>query len=103
VQLKPEHRNHWSNLGVALCRTGEWQAAALALEKADRMESGADHYHRFFLAMAYWHLGEKDKARQAYEQAAEWMNENQPNNDELRRFRAEAAELLNIQDDKKPK
>ena len=46
--------------------------------------------------MAHWQLGEKDEARQWYDQAVEWMEQKQPDNDELRRFRAEAAELLGI-------
>ena len=48
------------------------------------------------LAMAHWKLGHKDEARKWYEQAVEWMETNNPNNEELRRFRAEAAELLGI-------
>jgi hypothetical protein len=46
--------------------------------------------------MAYWHLGEREKARQAYEQAAQWMDENQPNDEIQRRFRNEAAQLMGI-------
>jgi hypothetical protein len=44
--------------------------------------------------MAHWKLGAKDKAGAWYDRAVEWMDKNQPNNKELRRFRAEAAELL---------
>ena len=32
----------------------------------------------FFLAMAHWQLGEKDKAREWYDQAVQWMDKNQP-------------------------
>ena len=60
------------------------------------MWTGGDHRRRFFLAMAYWQLGEKDKARLTYEDAVQWMDQNQPDNDYQRRFRAEAAELLGI-------
>ena len=48
----------------------------------------------FFLAMAHWKLSEKDKARAWYDRALQWMEKNQPQNEELRRFRAEASELL---------
>ena len=51
--------------------------------------------------MAHWQVGEKDKARQRYDEAVQWMEKNQPKNDELRRFQAEAAELLGIKDGKK--
>ena len=41
-------------------------------------------------------LGEKEEARQSYDQAVEWMEKNRPEDEELLRFRAEAAELLGI-------
>jgi hypothetical protein len=52
----------------------------------------------FFLAMAHWQLGDKDQARQGYDESVEWMDKHQPGNAELRCFRAEAAELLGIQE-----
>ena len=39
----------------------------------------------------------KDAARKQYDQAIKWMEKNQPKNEELGRFRDEAAELLGIQ------
>ncbi len=50
---------------------------------------------------AHWQLGEKEKAREWYDKAVQWMDNNQPANDELRRFRSEAAELLGIKDVRK--
>ena len=47
--------------------------------------------------MANWQLGKKEEARKWYDKAVEWMEKNQPKNEELRRFRAEAAELLRIE------
>jgi Flp pilus assembly protein TadD len=85
---------------VALLREGGPRAAVEALEKFEEMKNDNTHNHRFFLAMAYWQIGEKDRARQAYEQAVQWMDRNSPRNKELRRFRAEAAELLKINDDR---
>ncbi len=52
--------------------------------------------HWFFLAMAHWQRGDQEKARRWYEKAAEWMDKNKPENEELTRFRAEAAELLGV-------
>ena len=46
--------------------------------------------------MANWQLGEKDKARAWYDRAVQWMDKNEPKNEELRRFRTEAAELLGV-------
>jgi hypothetical protein len=51
--------------------------------------------------MAQWQLGEKDKARQWYEQAVAWMDKNQHQNEELGRFRAETAKLLGIKQETK--
>ena len=96
VELQPRTPKHWSNLGVALWRTGESQAAVEALEKADQMSKNRDHSHRFFLAMAYWQTGAKDKGRQTYDQGVQWMDKNQPKNEELRRFRAEAEGRMGI-------
>jgi hypothetical protein len=44
--------------------------------------------------MAHWRLDEREKARQWYDKAVEWMEKNQPNDEDLRRFRTEAEELL---------
>jgi hypothetical protein len=46
--------------------------------------------------MAHWQLGAKDEAREWYDLAVQWMDQNDPKNEDLRRFRAEAAELLRI-------
>jgi hypothetical protein len=44
--------------------------------------------------MAHWQLGEKDKAGEWYDKAIEWMEKNHPTGEQLRRFRAEASQLL---------
>jgi len=46
--------------------------------------------------MAHWRLGNKDEARRGYDSAVQWMDKNRPKDDELIRFRTEAAELLKI-------
>jgi tetratricopeptide (TPR) repeat protein len=88
----------WKTLGVAQYRAGDWKAAVAALEKAMQFRNGGDGTDWFFLAMAHWQLGEKEQARQHYDKAVEWMKKNRPNDEELRRFQAEAADLLGIQD-----
>jgi hypothetical protein len=50
----------------------------------------------FFLAMAHWRLGDKEQGRKSYDQAVDWMEKNKPKDEELRQFRDEAAELLEI-------
>ena len=46
--------------------------------------------------MAQWQLNNKDEARTWYDKAIEWTEKNKPDHEELLRFRAEAAELLEI-------
>ena len=53
--------------------------------------------------MAHWQLGDQDDARSWYDKAVErmekWMDKNKPQDEKLRRFRAEAEELLGIADE----
>ncbi len=95
VELGPRAASHWNTLGVAQYRAGNWDEAVAALTKCVRMEGG-DSSDFFFLAMAYWQRGDKDQARQTFDQGVRWMDKNRPTSKELGRFRAEAAELLKV-------
>ncbi len=86
----------WSTLGVCLYRAGDWKTAIEALKKSRDLRNGGDSFDWFFLAMAHWQLREKENARRWYDQAVEWMEKSQPRNEELRRLRAEAEELLGV-------
>src|SRR5437879_5237058 len=80
-------------------RAGDWKNAAQALEKSLELapeESAADN--GFFLAIAHWQLGEKEKAEQWYRKAAAWMDQHRPTDKELLQFRAEASTLLGLPD-----
>jgi hypothetical protein len=66
------------------------------LQRSLELAKGGDSSEWFFLAMTHWQLSDKVEARQWYDKAVEWMDKNQPQNDELQRFRTEAAELLGI-------
>jgi len=97
VELKPQQAISLNTLGVAQYRAGHWPAAIAALSKSEELESGKHTgFNGFFLAMAHWQLDRKDEAHIWYEKAVQWMAQNQPQNEELRRFRAEAADLLEI-------
>jgi tetratricopeptide (TPR) repeat protein len=87
---------YWNTLGVALCGAGEWQEALDALDRSMDLRSGGDARDWFFVAMAHWHLGRKDAARQWHEKAAAWSADKAPQDEELQRFRREAAALLGI-------
>jgi uncharacterized protein HemY len=93
----PDGLGHcWSTLGVALYRAGEWKAASEALSKSMELSKGGDATDWFFLAMTHWQLADKSEARNWYDKAVSWMDQNDKDNEELRRFRDEAAELLEI-------
>jgi tetratricopeptide (TPR) repeat protein/serine/threonine protein kinase len=100
VTLAPNEGNSWNTLGVAHYRAGQWQRAVGALKKSMDLRKGGDSCDWLFLAMAHWQLGEKDQAQQWYDRAVQWMDKNRPTDEELRRFRAEAAELLQVKDEK---
>src|SRR5581483_6513968 len=95
VDIAPQHGNYLNTLGVAHYRAGDYKAAAVALARSNEL-FGGQHlaYNGFFLTMAHWRLGHHDEARTWHDRAVQWMDKNKPDDEELRRFRAEAAELL---------
>jgi len=96
VKLSPDDGTIVNTLGVAQYRAGRWHEALETLVRSMELRNGGDPHDWFFLAMSHHHLGQTDEARKWYDKAAEWMDKNQSKDDELRRFRAEAAELLDI-------
>jgi tetratricopeptide (TPR) repeat protein len=95
ADLSPNNGGIANTLGAVLYQAGRWQEAVAALEKSMELRKGGDSLDWFFLAMAHWKLGEKDKARQWHDRAVQWMDENRPASEELCRFRTESEELLN--------
>ncbi len=96
VELAPQEGMYWNTLGAAQYRAGDYKAAIEALTKSMELRTGGDAFDWFFLAMAHWQSGSKEEARSWYDKAAEWTTKNKPDDEELVRFRAEAAELLGI-------
>src|SRR5207247_8933781 len=100
VELNPRDGGTWNTLGAAQYRAGDWKAAIAAIEKSMALRKGGASLDWFFLAMAHRRLGAKDRAREWYDRAVQWMDKNQPKNEDLSRFRAEAAELLELKEKK---
>jgi serine/threonine protein kinase/tetratricopeptide (TPR) repeat protein len=99
VELAPRYDLYWQSLGWALYRADAWKDSIEAFHKSMELQEdpkGGDSYQWFGLAVAHWHLGNKEEARKWHDRAVQWMDKNDPKSDELRRFRAEAAELLGI-------
>jgi tetratricopeptide (TPR) repeat protein len=97
VNLKKSNGIYWQTLAWAQYRAGDWKEAVAAMEKVKQLGSAGDSIEWFLLAMAHWQLGKKVEARKWYDQAVTWMDKNAPKNEELRRFRAEAEELMKIE------
>jgi uncharacterized protein HemY len=94
VKAAPTDGNYWKTLGTAYYRAENWKEAITALERSMELRKGGDGFEWFFLAMAHWQLGDKEKARKWFDQAVQWMDKNQPKNEELGRLRKEAEGLL---------
>jgi uncharacterized protein HemY len=101
VALDPHKGGYWNTLGVALYRAEQWQEAVTALNKSMKLRRGGDSFDWFFLAMAHEQLGHHDEAAQWHRRAVEWMDRHRASDAELRRFRAETALLLGVQEKKK--
>jgi serine/threonine protein kinase/Flp pilus assembly protein TadD len=101
VALEPTNWYRRNALGVAHYRAGDCRAAVVALEKSMELGSGGDSFVWFFLAMAHWQLGDRQQARTWYGKAVAGMDQHrhdQWREEGLKRFRAEAAELLGVKD-----
>jgi serine/threonine protein kinase/Tfp pilus assembly protein PilF len=96
VTLEPQNSGFWTTLGTAYYRAGKWRDAVAGLEKAMQLggAGGGAGTDLFFLAMAHRQIGQRDKARECYGKAVQWMNKNNPYDEYLCRIRAEAATLL---------
>jgi len=71
------------------------------MKKSSELNSSGAVATRFFLAMAHWQKGDKNQGRQWYDRAVDSMAKNNPQDEELFRFRAEAAALLGVSKDPK--
>jgi tetratricopeptide (TPR) repeat protein len=107
VEMEPNISNHWTALGIARYRQGQWQEAQAAFDWSLQLGTNrmgatlrwANATDWFFLAMSNWQLGQPDQAHQCYERALQefakertWQTDFQ----QLPRIRAEAEQLLKI-------
>jgi tetratricopeptide (TPR) repeat protein len=105
TELSPSALN-LNNLGVAYYRTRDCKAAVAALEKSIELRKDGYTDGLFFLAMSHWQLGNKDEARGWYDKATKKMEKrifafwDATGDDELVRIRAEASELLRVNESK---
>jgi tetratricopeptide (TPR) repeat protein len=97
AQSAPKNAGIWGTLGTVRYRSGDWRGAIADLEKAIGLRTSEyrlNAHEGFFLAMAYWQLGDKDKAHHWFAKSVQWMDQWRIENSELKGFRDEAAELM---------
>ena len=99
MQLSPQKADYWTTLGAAQYRQGQWRAAVTSLQKSVELSGGGQVRDWLFLAMTHWRLEEKQEARQWYDKAAKWTEDNQSGDEELDRLRNEVADLLDAADE----
>jgi serine/threonine-protein kinase len=110
VKAEPQQGVFRKTLGVARYRAGDASGAIAPLQEALKRFEGVTDFQPgagrslFFLAMAQHKAGHGPEARQAYNRALAWLKTNQQAlkknawaADDLRRWRAEAEEVLGIQ------
>ncbi len=100
VAGSPSRPSFRGTLGAARYRSGDCKGAIAELEKTISLRNADDSRNAsaaFFLAMAHGQLGEKDKARAWFDKAVQWMEKGKTDDPDLKRFRAEAAELLGVE------
>jgi tetratricopeptide (TPR) repeat protein len=102
VQLAPKDGNCRNTLGVAHYRAGDWKAALAALDQSMDLRQGGDAVDWLFLAMAYRQLDNREEARKWFDRAVQSLEKNSTlakdpaHAEELRRFRSEAEDVLEL-------
>ncbi len=94
VALSPKEGGFHNTLALAEHRAGHWAESIAAAERSNALVKGVEGYNGFFLAMALWQRGEKDRSRSCFDRAVAWTRKNDPRNAELLAFWREAAALL---------
>ena len=101
ARLSADNADYRGTLGTARYRTGDYQQAVRDLETAIRLrgpDDPASGNEAFVLAMACRQLGDGPTARAWFAKADAWLAKAKTRTDEMRRFRAEAARLLGLED-----
>jgi superkiller protein 3 len=96
VSIDAKYAHAYRNLGIALMAQGNFRAARSALQTSMDLSNGGNGRDWFFVAMSEWQLRNKEEARRWYDQAVRWMEENDPENEQLIEARAEAEKTLGL-------
>jgi eukaryotic-like serine/threonine-protein kinase len=97
VKAFPNDGQFLTTLGIAQYRAVSYDDSIVSLTKSGRFDGDLRVAPRgFYLAMAQWQKGDKDKARTTFDETAAWMDKNRPGHPELIPSRAEARTLLEL-------
>ncbi len=103
VAAQPDNSIGQKTLGVVYYRLGDHARAVVALERSLREGTNdSAAANGFFLAMCYWRLGDRAEARNCYQRASTWLQEQREKaspvwrmwEDRLLAFQAEADQLM---------
>jgi hypothetical protein len=96
LRLAPGSGMSWNTLGIALLRASSDREAEAAFQRGMGLREGGDSADWLFLAILRQRAGKTDEAREFFERSLKWNAEHRPNDPELRKFEAEAAEALGL-------
>jgi serine/threonine protein kinase/WD40 repeat protein/tetratricopeptide (TPR) repeat protein len=99
VEQDPQNALHVNTLGVVEYRLGRYPEALATLTKSLKLGQGQwEAFDLFFLALCHAHLGDDARARERYDRAVRWVEQNHgrlaEHQEELDAFRAEAEAVL---------
>jgi serine/threonine protein kinase/Flp pilus assembly protein TadD len=98
VAQTPACGDCWNTLGVAHYRAGHWKEAVTTLQQSVQLRNGGDGFDWFFLAMAYWQLGDKNQAHKWYHHATAHLEQTSSYLEPVHPYLTEAAALLGEDD-----
>src|SRR5262245_4337808 len=80
IRQGPKEAAHWNTLGAAYYWAGDWEAAIQTLDKAEKLAPGKYlGFNAYFRARCHQQLGDPVKAKDSYDRAVRWYEENQGN------------------------
>jgi tetratricopeptide (TPR) repeat protein len=94
VRECPGQAVYWNTLGVAYFRSGNFQAAVPALQRAIDLDASGSPFDHVYLAMAHARLGHRELARHCLSQALTGMERDYPGHPELARVCDEAQSIV---------
>jgi tetratricopeptide (TPR) repeat protein len=103
IAVEPRIAQYWHTLGVAQYRAGKWQEALDSFDKSMVLQNGGDGLDWYFVAMAHWQLGDKNRAAQFFHNAEDWKKNEHVGPDDLEGLDHEAASLLTRADGQFPR